>query len=177
MRNRVGTFLLSALAAVGLTSALPAVAGQQAGSAKPVAASAPAPEHDISGVWNMHAPPAQRRFFGNTWTAEPPEMTSWGSEKYNAAKPSNGPRTHSLKDTDDPVLRQCLPPGTPRKNSAAERKALPRMDAQKVASRLAVGAPMQDGEFAQRGNFPARILGNFQRKISVCLRDGGGGGI
>ena len=114
MRNRVGTFLLAALAVVALSSALPALAGQQAGSAKPAAAPAPAPEHDISGVWNMHAPPAQRRFFGNTYTAEPPDMTPWGAEKYNAAKPSNGPRTHSLKDTDDPVLRQCLPPGTPR---------------------------------------------------------------
>ena len=41
-------------------------------------------------------------------------MTSWGTEKYNANKPSNGPRTHSLKETDDPVLKQCLPPGTPR---------------------------------------------------------------
>ncbi len=41
-------------------------------------------------------------------------MTPWGTEKYNANKPSNGPRTHSLKETDDPVLRQCLPPGTPR---------------------------------------------------------------
>jgi hypothetical protein len=114
MSNRVGTFLFAALAGVALSSALPAQTGQQGGSAKPAAASAPAPEHDLSGVWNMHAPPAQRRFFGNTYTAEPPDMTSWGTEKYNAAKPSNGPRTHSLKETDDPVLRQCLPPGTPR---------------------------------------------------------------
>ena len=45
------------------------------------------------------------------------------------------------------------------------------MDAQKVASRLAVSALMQEGEFAQRGNFPARILGNLRTKnISVFAR-------
>ena len=114
MWNRVGTFILAGAAALALSPALPAQTGQQQGSAKPAAASAPAPEHDLSGVWTMHAPPTQRRFIGATYTAEPPEMTAWGTEKYNANKPSNGPRTHSLKDTDDPVLKQCLPPGTPR---------------------------------------------------------------
>jgi hypothetical protein len=114
MRIRVVTLLLAGIAAVALSSALSAQTAQPAGSAKPAAASAPAPEHDLSGVWNMHAAPAQRRFLGSTYTAEPPEMTAWGQEKYMANKPSNGPRTHSLKDTDDPVLKQCLPPGTPR---------------------------------------------------------------
>ena len=114
MRIRVVTLLLAGIAAVALSSALPAQTGQQTGSAKPAAAPVPAPEHDLSGVWNMHAAPAQRRFLGSTYTAEPPEMTAWGQEKYMANKPSNGPRTHSLKETDDPVLRQCLPPGTPR---------------------------------------------------------------
>ena len=114
MRIRVVTILLAGIAAVALSSALPAQTAQQPGTAKPAAAPAPAPEHDLSGVWNMHAAPAQRRFLGSTYTAEPPEMTAWGQEKYMANKPSNGPRTHSLKETDDPVLRQCLPPGTPR---------------------------------------------------------------
>ncbi len=89
------------------------------GGAKPsgtaaAAASAPAPERDLSGVWTMHATPAQRRYLGSTYTAEPPDMTAWAKERYDATKPSNGPRTHSLKDTDDPVLKSCLPPGTPR---------------------------------------------------------------
>jgi hypothetical protein len=114
MWNRVGTFILAGVAAVAFSPALSAQMAQQSGSAKPAAAPAPAPEHDLSGVWNMHAAPAQRRFLGNTYTADPPDMTAWGTEKYNAAKPSNGPRTHSLKETDDPVLKQCLPPGTPR---------------------------------------------------------------
>jgi hypothetical protein len=114
MLNRFGTFILAAAAALALSPAVSAQTGQQQGSAKPAAASAPAPEHDLSGVWTMHALPSQRRYIGATYTAEPPEMTPWGTEKYNANKPSNGPRTHSLKDTDDPVLKQCLPPGTPR---------------------------------------------------------------
>src|SRR6202051_3967873 len=116
MRNRVGTFLIAGVAAVALSSALHAQTAQQPGSAKPAvaSASAPAPVHDLSGVWNMHSTPAQRKYTGNTYTAEPPEMTPWGTEKYMANKPSNGPRTHSLQETDDPVLRQCLPPGTPR---------------------------------------------------------------
>jgi hypothetical protein len=114
MRNRVGTFILAGVAALALSPALPAQTGQQPGSAKPATASALAPEHDLSGVWNMHSTPAQRKYTGSTYTAEPPEMTPWGTEKYNANKPSNGPRTHSLKETDDPVLKQCLPPGTPR---------------------------------------------------------------
>jgi hypothetical protein len=114
MRNRLGMFLLAGIAALPLSSALPAQTAQQPGSAKPAAASAPAPEHDLSGVWNMHSTPAQRKYTGNTYTAEPPEMTPWGLQTYTANKPSNGPRTHSLKDTNDPVLKQCLPPGTPR---------------------------------------------------------------
>jgi hypothetical protein len=114
MRNRVGTFVLAGIAAVAIASALSAQTAQQSGSAKTAAASAPAPEHDLTGVWNMHSTPAQRKYTGSTYTAEPPDMTPWGTEKYMATKPSNGPRTHSLKETDDPVLKQCLPPGTPR---------------------------------------------------------------
>jgi hypothetical protein len=114
MRICVVTFFFAGVTALAFSSALPARTAQQSGPAKPAAATAPAPEHELSGVWNMHSTPAQRKYTGSTYTAEPPEMTAWGNEKYLANKPSNGPRTHSLKETDDPVLRQCLPPGTPR---------------------------------------------------------------
>jgi hypothetical protein len=115
MRIRVVTLLLvGAGACLALSPALPAQNAPKSGAAKPAEASAPAPVHDLSGVWNMHSPPAQRRYTGNTYTAEPPAMTPWANEKYLSEKPSNGPRTHSLKETDDPVLKQCLPPGTPR---------------------------------------------------------------
>jgi hypothetical protein len=102
------------MAMVAFSAPLPARPPQQTGSGKPATASAPAPAHDLSGVWNMHSTPEQRKYTGSTYTATPPEMTPWGTEKYNTTKPSNGPRTHSLKETDDPVLRKCLPPGTPR---------------------------------------------------------------
>lgn len=114
MRIRTARLGLAGLAAFALSSALPAQTTQPSGAAKPPAASAPAPEHDLTGVWNMHATPAQRKYLGSTYTPEPPEMTPWASEKYMSEKPSNGPRTHSLKETDDPVLKLCLPPGTPR---------------------------------------------------------------
>ena len=114
MRNRVGTFILAGIVAVALSSALPAQTAQQPGSANSKRASADAAAHDPCGVWNMHSTPAQQKYTGSTYTQDPPEMTAWGTEKYSASKPSNGPRTHSLKDTDDPVLKQCLPPGTPR---------------------------------------------------------------
>jgi hypothetical protein len=111
MRNRFVTFMAAGIAATAFSVPLPA---QESSSKKPAAAAAPAPAHDLSGVWNMHSTPAQRKYTGSTYTAEPPEMTAWGNEQYNTVKPSNGPRTHSLKETDDPVLRKCLPPGTPR---------------------------------------------------------------
>ena len=114
MRNRACTILLAGLAGVVFSAGVYAQESSQPREGKPATAPAPAPEHDLSGVWNMHATPAQRKYLGSTYTAEPPEMTPWELERYNATKPSNGPRTHSLKETDDPVLKLCLPPGTPR---------------------------------------------------------------
>jgi hypothetical protein len=114
MWNRFGAILLAGVAAVAVTPAMYAQMSQPTATGKPAAASAPAPGHDFSGVWNLRATPDQRKFLGSTYTAEPPAMTPWGTDKYNAYKPSNGPRTHSLKETDDPVLKLCLPPGTPR---------------------------------------------------------------
>jgi hypothetical protein len=112
MWNYVGTFLLAGVAVVAISSPARAQNATQPGSAMP--ATAPGLAHDLSGVWNMHPAPAQQKFINSTYTQEPPEMTAWATEKYMASKPSNGPRTHSLKETDDPVLRKCLPPGTPR---------------------------------------------------------------
>jgi hypothetical protein len=114
MRIRIGTLIFAGIAALAVASAAPAQDAKPGKAPKPAAASEPAPVRDLSGVWNMHAAPNQRRFLGATYTQDPPEMTSWATDKYNSEKPSNGPRTHSLKETDDPVLKLCLPPGTPR---------------------------------------------------------------
>jgi hypothetical protein len=114
MRNHVKGLVLAGVAALAFSPNLRAQMAQQPGAAKAPAAAAPAPVHDLSGVWNMRATPAQRKYLGSTYTQEGPAMTPWATERYNAAKPSNGPRSNPLKETDDPVLRKCLPPGTPR---------------------------------------------------------------
>jgi len=116
MWNRTAKVVLAGIAALTVSSALRAQMGREPGAAPPATATAAAlaPEHDLSGIWNMRAAPAQRKFLNYTFTLEPPEMTPWATEKYLAAKPSNGPRSHPLKETDDPILRSCLPAGVPR---------------------------------------------------------------
>jgi hypothetical protein len=78
---------------------------------------APAPVHDLSGVWMMRNPPGSNRGYTNfTYTdpkASPPSLTAWGEEKFKEAKDSNG-GAYTLDQTNDPVLTRCYPPGTPR---------------------------------------------------------------
>jgi hypothetical protein len=115
MWNHGKGMFLAGVAVLAFSSGLRAQMAQQPGTAKaPPAVAGPAPVHDLSGVWNMRATPAQRKFLNSTYTQEGPEMTPWGKAKYDTSKPSNGPRSNALKVTDDPVLRTCLPPGTPR---------------------------------------------------------------
>src|ERR1019366_4812743 len=76
--------------------------------------SAPAPVHDLTGVWMMRNPPGSQRGFTNyTFTKDPPELTPWAAAKYKEAKASNGGE-FTLKTTNDPVLTKCDPPGVPR---------------------------------------------------------------
>ena len=63
----------------------------------------------------VHATPAQRKCINSTFSADPPDLTAVGQgESMKLAKPSNAPRTHPLKETDDPILKSCLPAGVPR---------------------------------------------------------------
>jgi hypothetical protein len=115
---RVGNYFrylaLAGIAVLSFSSGLRAQMGQKAGLAKEKEAEAPAPVHELSGVWNMHNAPAQRKYLGTTYTQDPPAMTAWAKAKYDATKPSNGPRSNPLSVTDDPVIKNCFPPGTPR---------------------------------------------------------------
>ncbi len=78
------------------------------------APSAPAPVHDLSGIWMMRNPPGSDRGFTNyTFTKDPPELTPWAEAKLKEAKPSNGGQ-YTLETTNDPVLTKCYPPGVPR---------------------------------------------------------------
>ena len=82
-------------------------------SAEP-ATRAPAPVHDLSGVWMMARTNTQYLLF--TFTdpkTDPPTLTPWGAEKFKEAKDSNG-GAYTLDQTNDPVLTKCYPPGTPR---------------------------------------------------------------
>jgi hypothetical protein len=79
----------------------------------PAPPSAPAPEHDLSGVWMLRSPASMRGFTNATFTKDEPEMTEWGKQKYAEAKNSNGGK-FTLATTNDPVLTRCAPPGTPR---------------------------------------------------------------
>jgi hypothetical protein len=48
------------------------------------------------------------------FNVEDPPMTAWGAAQYKAAKPSLGPRSVLLTETNDLVYRSCFPPGVPR---------------------------------------------------------------
>ncbi len=112
MRNLLKIVMLAGIAV--LVSAPASRAQMMPKKDEPKAPAPPAPVHDLNGVWNMRGTPEQRKYINNTWTREQPDMTAWGKAKYDAAKPSNGPRSNALTVTDDPVLSKCFPPGTPR---------------------------------------------------------------
>lgn len=100
MRNFSSILFLMLVGCIAGTSGQ----GMQNDASKPPSA----PKHDLSGVWNMQ---------GNldaTFNVNGPEMTEWAKQKYEAAKPSNGARTHPLNEVNDPVLKLCRPPGVPR---------------------------------------------------------------
>lgn len=68
---------------------------------------------DFSGVWTGHRTPETRSFGGWAFHEELPPMTDWAMQRYETAKPTFGPTSVSVADTNDPVY-QCFPPGTPR---------------------------------------------------------------
>jgi hypothetical protein len=73
------------------------------------------PARDLSGVWMLDAPPANAlQYWIYELNLEEPPMTPWGEAQYKAHKSSFGSHPYSLDETNDPVLRGCLPPGVPR---------------------------------------------------------------
>jgi hypothetical protein len=70
---------------------------------------------DLSGVWSQKRPPATAdQYWVYEFSKEEPPMTAWGEVQYKAAKPSFGPHSFSIDQTNDPVYRGCFPPGVPR---------------------------------------------------------------
>ena len=69
---------------------------------------------DLSGVWtrdNQGGPGGG--FMNFAFTDELPPMTEWALERFEASKPTFGPRSVPVLETNDPVYA-CFPPGTPR---------------------------------------------------------------
>jgi hypothetical protein len=80
---------------------------QMRGPAPPVPGP-PHDPHDLTGVWD-----GRRGYGGSTFGRQEPEMTEWGQQQLKSAKASNN-GAYTLKETNDPILTKCLPPGTPR---------------------------------------------------------------
>jgi len=66
---------------------------------------------DLSGVWTNDR--SGGGWQGHAFTEELPPMTEWARERFEASKPTFGPRMVPVQETNDPVY-ECFPPGTPR---------------------------------------------------------------
>jgi len=70
---------------------------------------------DLSGVWAQSQPPAAAsQYWVFAFLPDEPPLTPWGKQQYDAAKPSFGPKSVAIADTNDPVYHGCFPPGVPR---------------------------------------------------------------
>ena len=85
-----------------------AAAPQQMRRPAPPVPGPPHDPHDLTGVWD-----GRRGYGGSTFGGQKPELTEWGQQQFKLAKASNGGE-YTLKETNDPILTKCLPPGTPR---------------------------------------------------------------
>lgn len=68
---------------------------------------------DLSGIWNGYRPESERAFGGWAFSSELPSMTPWAQTRFEEAKPTFGPNSFSVTETNDPVY-ECFPPGMPR---------------------------------------------------------------
>ena len=114
MRICLPAIALACVLAIGISSLAvsqikqPSVAPPASGSFDP---------HDLSGVWMQDRPRLEKvveRYWIYELTLEEPPMTAWGLEQYHAAKSSFGAHPYPIAQTNDPVYRNCTPPGLPR---------------------------------------------------------------
>ena len=76
-------------------------------------ASNAAGEADFSGVWTSDPPENTRPWFIYSFSADLPDLTEWGQARFEDSRPTFGPRSVPVADTNDPVY-DCYPPGTAR---------------------------------------------------------------
>lgn len=117
-------FLLASTLALASPLLLATSAGAQTAPAQPAGAAkeqkaAPAPRHDISGVWdpgNLGIQPLGPRNMPDDGKPEHQvPFTPLGLELLNSHKPSNGVRSVLPGETNDPVV-YCDPQGIPRED-------------------------------------------------------------
>jgi hypothetical protein len=103
---------------LALAALLASSTGASAQTKKPDAAAKDSNSNqapDLSGVWMRDAPPATAmQYWIYELNQEDPPMTPWGLAQFKAAKSSFGSHEYPLEETNDPVLRNCFPPGVPR---------------------------------------------------------------
>jgi len=81
---------------------------QQASATPDAPKSNAAASADITGIWDG----MRGNYDFASFSKGDPPMTVWGKAQFDAAKPSQGPRGVSLKETTDMVYK-CFPPGMP----------------------------------------------------------------
>jgi hypothetical protein len=112
MRNRLLGVVLGFLIAMSCSESASA---QTKDPAAPAKATNSSKTPDLSGVWMRDAPPATAaQYWIYEFNKEEPPMTEWGKAQFKAAKSSFGSHEYPLEETNDPVLRNCYPPGVPR---------------------------------------------------------------
>ena len=114
MRKRLVSSILVLVAVVAFGAVRIAWTAEQSAVAQSQpAASGP----DLSGVWTQHPPASARAYALYSLGKDVPPMTPWAEARFNANKPSFGPR--AVEDSNDPVNPTsgnvgCDPPGVPR---------------------------------------------------------------
>lgn len=121
MQKRFGAFGLILIGTLAISQLLfsqaaKPSAGRPSPSGTPAAAaSQKASQPNLTGFWTQARPPATAgQYWVYEFSPEEPPMTPWGEEQYKAAKPSFGPHSVSIAETNDPVYHGCFPPGVPR---------------------------------------------------------------
>ena len=88
-----------------------AVAAAVTLSPMPGQAQAPADPHDLTGVWQFFNGIPGQGIYATPSKEGPPGLTAWGKQRFDANKPSYGPRTVAV---DNDPIQHCRPTGIPR---------------------------------------------------------------
>ncbi|HYR89467.1 MAG TPA: hypothetical protein VE422_35665 [Terriglobia bacterium] len=104
MRNSSARVMIGLAVVLLFSASAFAQRGQRGGRGQAPAVSVPHDPHDLAGIWISR---------GQSLSSQPPPMTPWGQEQFNAHKPSYGPRAVVPAKGNDPTGK-CDPLGYPR---------------------------------------------------------------